>query len=160
MKGAGTRGAVTEKHHADAVLAQCLRGPGCTGGERQIPADHAGGAEYAVGRIHQVHGASASAAQAALASQYLGEGPLQIGALGQDVAVTAVAGEQHVLARQVRTHADRHRFLTGGQVRKSGNLTRARQPLDLSLELSDPDQRPVHALPFVQCRLGHELSSQ
>ena len=105
--------------------------------------------------VDQVHRAAAAVAQPLLSAENFGECSLQITTLGQYVTVAAMAGEQHVLAGQVRTNAHGNRFLAGRQVRKSRNLARSREPLYLLFEQTYPPQCAVHLLPIIQSRCGH-----
>src|ERR1700722_2380679 len=74
------------------------------------------------------------------------------------MAVPAMAREQHIFALELSADADRHGFLPGGEVWKSGNLARGREPLYVPLEQAYPPQRTVHVLPVGERRCGHFMA--
>ena len=155
VERAGAGRAIAKKRHADIPPALRLGRPGSPGSQRQVSCHDAGCTQDPVGGVHQMHRAAATAAQAVLATENLGQGRLQIAALGQYMPMAAVTGEQDVLVREVRTHAHGHRFLAGGQVRKTRYLARSREPLHLVFEQADAPHGAVHLLPIAQSRCGH-----
>ncbi len=63
--------------------------------------------------------------------------------------------EQHILTLELGADPDRHRFLTGGQVRESGDLARGGEPLYVAFEQAYAPQRAVHILPVRERGFGH-----
>ena len=151
----GARRTVTEEHHADVLLALRLRRPRGARGEGEVACHDTGRAQHAVRRIDQVHRAAATATQAIFAAENLGERRLKVASLGEHVAVAAMTREQHVVASEMRAHADGNRFLSGRQVWKAGNLARGGEPLHLAFEQPYPPERVIHLLPVSERRCSH-----
>ena len=154
MKYSCRRGAITKEHDTDIVATFNLCSPGSAGSQGQIAAHDASGAEHSVRNIDQVHGPAAAPAKAAVPAQDLGKGSFRVAALGKDMAMTAMAGEQRVVLPQMRAYADGDRFLSGGEMGETRNLTCGRQPLNLRFECADQPERTVHLLAFAGVRCG------
>jgi hypothetical protein len=151
----GARRAVTKEHHADVLLALCLRSPRGARGESEVACHNTGRAQHAIRCVDEVHRAAAAATQAVFPAENFGERRFKVASLGEHMTVAAVTGEQHVVASEMRAYANGNRFLTGRQVWKSGNLARGGEPLHLSLEQPYPPERVIHLLPVIERRCGH-----
>ena len=151
----GARCTVTKEHHADVLLALRLRSPRGARGESEVACHNTGRAQHAIRCVDEVHRAAAAATQAVFPAENFGERRLKVASLGEHMAVAAVTGEQHVVASEMRAHADGNRFLAGRQVWKSGNLARGGEPLHLSLEQPYPPERVIHLLPVIERRCSH-----
>src|SRR5229473_1777456 len=158
VKRAGARRTIAEKYHADVLSALRLRSPRRPRGEREIAGHDTGRPQHAVRCVDQVHGTAATAAQAIPPAQNFGESRLNVAALGEYMAMPAMTRKQHVLTRQLRADTDRHGFLPGGQVRKSGDLARGCEPLYLAFKQAYPPECSVHLLPVSQCWFGHKAT--
>src|SRR3954470_12059090 len=153
VKDAGARRAVTEEHDTDGGVAfgrGCsLGGPGRAGGQGQVASYNTGCAEHAVGCINEMHRATSATAEPGVAADDLRKHGSHVAAFRESVPVASMAREQYVRAGEMLTNPDCHGFLAGRQVRKTGNFTQGRQPLDLAFEQADAPKCPVHLLPIV-----------
>ena len=82
-----------------------------TGGDVDVGRHHAVGTQYAGRQVGDVHGAALALAGAAGPAQKLAHHGCRVRALGQNVAMAAVVGEQDVVDLEVPANADGHRLL-------------------------------------------------
>jgi hypothetical protein len=142
-------GALAEEGDGDAVLLQVLARQAGTGGQRHARADDRVGAEDALAGVRDVHRAALAAAQPGGLGEELGHHAVEVGALGEDVAVAAVGGGEVVVVAQRGAHAGGDRLLAERGVHEAGDLA-------VAVELGHPgfegaDERH----PFVELEQGH-----
>ena len=138
MESAAVGGAVAEEHHGDLVVLQDqLVGESRAGGQVVAAAHDAVGAQHAHGEVSDVHGAAAALAQAFLLAVNLSHHALDIGALGDAVAVAAVSGLDHIVLAEGGADTGGDSLLTDVQVNEARDLTGQEIMLDGLLELAD-----------------------
>ena len=113
MKGALVGGAVTEEGHGDVFPVLHLDGQAAAGGDGDATAHDGVSAQIALGEVGDVHRAAAALAVAGGLAHQLRQGPVQLCALGDAVAVPPVRGCDVVLVRQLSTDRGCHSFLAG-----------------------------------------------
>jgi hypothetical protein len=118
-------GAVAEEGDRDGVAAQVLVGPRRADGDRDAAADDAVRAEDPEAEVHGVHGAALAAAEAVDLAEELGHHRVDVGALGQQVAVAAVGGGDAVVLAQGLADADRGALLADVEVDEARQAGRA-----------------------------------
>src|SRR5207244_4047298 len=96
----------------DTALALHLRRKAGAGDDRDPARDDPVGAEHADTEIGDVHGAALALAVSGLPPVELGHHAVEVGALGDAVAVAAVRRDDPVAAVERRADADRDRLLT------------------------------------------------
>src|SRR5262245_24745800 len=107
-----------------------------------------------------MHRAAASAAQARFPAENLGQGCLQIAALGEHMTVATVARKEKIITGKMGADTDCNRLLPGREMRKSRYLAGAREPLHLAFEQPYPPQCVIHLFPVIERRFGHNRSSR
>ena len=118
----GVRRAVAEERDRDTALAFHLRRKAGAGDDRNAARDDAVGAEHADAEIGDVHGAALALAVAGLPPVQLGHHAVQVGALGDAVAVAAMRRDDPVAAIERRTDADGDRLLADVAVHDAVDL--------------------------------------
>ena len=116
VKGALVVGAVAEERERDRAGAPLLGAERRADRDRQAAADDAVGAEIALRRLGDMHRAAAPLAIAALAAEELGEHRLELGALGDAMAVAAMGRGDAVGVAERHADADRRRLLPDRQM--------------------------------------------
>ena len=116
------RCAVAEEGHRDALLTFHLRRKARAGDDRDAAGDDAVGAEHADAEIGDVHGSAFALAVAGLAPVELGHHAVEVGALGDAVAMPAMRRDDPVTAVERGTDADGDRFLTDVAVHDAVDL--------------------------------------
>ena len=111
MKRALVVGAVAEERDGDRAVAAPLGAERGADGDRQAAADDAVGAEVAARGIGDVHRAAAPLAIAGFLAEEFGEHRLQVGALGDAMAMAAVGRGDSVGVGQRHADPDRRRLL-------------------------------------------------
>ena len=109
-----------KKSHRHAVAALQLGGQGRAGGQGHSRAHDAVGAQHADAEVGDVHRAALAVAVAVAAAEKLGHHQVDVGALGDGVAVAAVGAGDAVGRPQGRADAHRHRFFADVGVDHSG----------------------------------------
>ena len=99
MERPGIRCAIAEKRHRDPALAFHLRRQAGAGDDRDPAGDDAVGAEHADAEIGDVHRAALALAIAGLPAVELGHHAVEIGALGDAMAVAAMRRDDPVALR-------------------------------------------------------------
>ena len=119
MKGALVVGPVAEERQRDRAGPPLLGAERRADGDRQAAADDAVGAEIALGRVGDMHRAAAPLAVAALAAEELGEHRLELGALGDAMAVAAMGRGDAIGVAERHAGADRRRLLPDRQMHRA-----------------------------------------
>ena len=108
------------------------------GAERHLRADDAVAAVKAVLDAEHVHRAALAVGNAGLAPGQLGHDHLGVDAIGEHVAVIAIAGDDAVLAdRHRRLQPDRDRFLADVEVAEAADQPEAVELARALLEAAD-----------------------
>ena len=118
---------------------------GAPQGDRDVAADDAGRAHEAVLRVDEVHRASETAAQTCVATEQLGQQPVERRALGDRVPVCPVAGVHRVVVAQLAAHRSRDSLAADAQMDQSLDLARPYEHADLLLEEADSPHRRKQA---------------
>ena len=111
MERPGIRRAVAEKRDRDPALAFHLRREAGAGDDRDPARDDAVGAEHADAEIGDVHRAALALAIAGLPPVELGHHAVEIGTLGDAMAVAAMRRDDPVALVERGADADRDRLL-------------------------------------------------
>ena len=161
MEGADIGGAVTEERERHVRLALHLEGHGRTDRDGQAGAHDGVRADVALAEVDQVHRPTDPARPTGAAAHQLGEGRLRLHPQCQRLTVPAI-GVRLDVARPHGgdgTHGDRLLALT--EVRGALDLAGHEEFLDLLLEESDAEHRPVpvEATVGLGHRVGHALGS-
>ena len=135
-------GAVAEEADHDAVEALHLVGQRRAGGDRDAARDDAVGAEVAGGDVGDVHRAAAAAAVAGLLAEQLGHHLLEVGALGDAVAVAAVGRGDRVVGAQGEAGAGGRGLLADREVHGAVHQAAGEQVVDGLLEAADAPHGP------------------
>ena len=109
LKVSGLDGAVAEEHDGHEIGAVEARRERVAERQRDVAADHAGGAEQPVVAIDEVHRPAEAVAQPRRAPHQLGHQPVQRRALGDRVAVRAMTAVEGVTVPQLPAHRRRRR---------------------------------------------------
>ena len=112
-------GAVAEERDRDCAGLPLLGAERRADRDRQAAADDAVGAEIALGRLGDVHRAAAPLAIAGLAAEKFGEHRLQLGALGDAMAVAAMGRGDAIGVAERHADADRRRLLPDRQMHRA-----------------------------------------
>ena len=116
VEGALIAGPVAEEGHGHIGLFLHLQRQGAAGGDGDAPAHDGVGPQVPFGEVRDVHGAAAALAVAVGLAHQLRQGPVQLRALGDAVAVAPVGGGNEVLVRQLGANGCRHGLLAGVKV--------------------------------------------
>ena len=137
--------AVAGDHHRDVVgRVVVLDAEGRAEREQVARTDDAVGPEHTVRAVGDVHRAAAPAAQPGLLAIHLGHHALQVGALGDDVPVAAVAGIEVVAVAQGAAHGRGHRLLADRQVDGlGGELAGLERRSEVLLEAADGEHDAI-----------------
>ena len=119
MKRALIGCAIAEENDCDTVFALEGRAEGAAQRNRQAGADNAVGAADTGLRAGDMHGAGIAVTGAVRAAENFGHERLQLHALGERVAMTAMRREDRVGRRQAGTHAGGDRFLADADVNEA-----------------------------------------
>ena len=95
--------------------------------------------------VDQVHRAAHPLAEAVAAAHQLGHHALDRRALGDRVAVGAVAAVDHVVVAQLRADARRDRLLADAEMDQPVDLVALLEPPDALLEVADAPHRGEQA---------------
>ena len=96
--------------------------------------------------VDEVHRAAEAAAEAGVAAHQLGQQAIERRALGDRVAVCAVARVHRVAVAQLTAHGRRDALLADAQMDQPVDLAGAREHADPLLEEADPPHRREQAL--------------
>src|SRR5439155_742350 len=107
----GVRSAIAEERDRDPALALHLRGEPGAGDDRDPAGDDTVGAEHADAEIGDVHRAALALAVAGLPTVELGHHAVEVGTLGDAMAVAAMRRDDPVAATKRAADADRDRLL-------------------------------------------------
>ena len=122
MEGPRVRCAVAEKGNRDASLAFQLRGKASARDDRNSTRDDPVGAEHPNAEIGDMHGAALALAVAGLPTVELGHHAVEVGALGDAVAVATMRRDDPIAAIERCTDADGDRLLTDVAVHDAVDL--------------------------------------
>ncbi len=137
VEGSPVGGAVAEEGHGDSVGLLHLLGQRRAGGHGEAAAHDAVGAQHAHAEVGDVHGAALALAAAGALSEQLGHHVLQVGALGDGMAVPPVGALDIVGLSQVRHDARGSGFLADVQVDEPGDFSVKEKFLHGELEIAD-----------------------
>ena len=138
--------AVAEIGEAHAAVARILVLEGEAGAERDLRADDAVAAVEAVLDAEHVHRTALALGNAGGAAGQLGHDHLGVDAIGEHVAVVAIAGDDAVLAdRHRRLQPDRDRFLADVEVAEAADQAEAVELPRPLLEAADEQHLLVEA---------------
>ena len=130
-----------KKTTATASLPRQPGGQRAAQRHRDVAADDAGRAEEAVLGVDEVHRAAHALAQPVGAAHQLGHLAVHRRALGERVAVGAVAAVDRVVVAQLQAGAGGDALLPDRQVDQPVDLVGALEPADALLEVADPPHR-------------------
>ena len=139
---AGLDGPVAEEHDGDPILAAQPGGQRVARGHREVAAHHAGGAHQAVLGVHEVHRAAEALAQPRRAAHQLRHHAVHRRALGQRVAVGAMAAVDGVVVAQLAADPGGHALRADAEVDQPVDLEAVVQLGHALLEAADPPHRP------------------
>ena len=145
MERAGVRRAIAEKRDRDRALALHLRRQTRASDDRDPAGDNAVGAEHADRKIGDMHRAALALAIAGLSAVELGHHAVEVGALGDAVAMAAMGRNDPVALAKRRTDADRDRLLAYVAVDDAVDFAGEIVGRGALLETPDRQHRPKHA---------------
>ena len=120
-EGTAVDRAVAEDAGDDARAAEQLHPVRRARRNLDVGADHAVRAEHPDAEVGDVHRPALAAAAPALAAEQLAHHRLRVRALDQRMAVSAVGGEQQIVALEVGADARGARLLADRRVQRAGN---------------------------------------
>ena len=158
MESALVARAVAEERGSDVAVLLVLVGESGAHGDGRPAADNAVGAEHPDFQVGDMHAAALALAVAVNAPEQLREHPVELAALGDEVAVATMRAGDLVFVRQVRHDADGDRFFADIEVKSAGNETVFRHSARLVFEMADSHHAPMDVEQYFVGRLCSHAS--